>query len=78
MIDGLKLTMTGEEIRRLLDQRIREHEQRAEHWHRECARTPEDQTDEHPLLPDHMCENVVGFHLGRIAKEVRHLPIHAE
>lgn len=57
MIDGLKLTMTGEEIRRLLDQRIREHEQRAEHWHRECARTPEDQTDEHPLLPDHMCEN---------------------
>lgn len=132
MIDGLKVTLTGEQIRRALDERIREHERQAERWKRELTRTPEDQTEECPCLPDHMCENeaerqewradvlefirdhiepgeiyrlsetdlefgellpqkpgwleqeeyeertAVGFHLGRIAKEVRHLPIHAE
>jgi hypothetical protein len=57
MIEGLKLTMTGEEIRTALDARIRVHERRAEHWHHEAERTPESQTEEHPLLPEEMCEN---------------------
>ena len=57
MIDGLKCTMTGEEIRALLDDRIGVHERRIEHWRRQLARTSEDQTEGAPLLPDHLCEN---------------------
>lgn len=56
MIDGLKLTMTGEEIRALLERRIERHNRSAERWKREQSRTPEEQTDEHPL-PEEMCEN---------------------
>jgi hypothetical protein len=55
-IEGLKLTMTGRELRDRLDERIRAHERRAERWKRELARTPADQTEDKPLLPDHMCE----------------------
>jgi hypothetical protein len=57
MVDGLKLTIRGEEIRKLLEQRIDDHQRRARWWKREQARTPAEQTEEHPLLPDHMCEN---------------------
>ena len=57
MIEGLKLTMTGEEIRAALDARIRIHERREAHWRHEAGRTPESQTDEYPLLPEEMCEN---------------------
>ena len=55
-IDGLKLTISGHELRSLLEQRMRDHERRAERWRDEQARTPEQETDE-PLLPDHICEN---------------------
>lgn len=65
MIDGLKCTMTGEEIRALLDQRIRTHARRVEHWSRELARAPEDQTEEAPLVPDHLCENEMERHEWR-------------
>lgn len=57
MIDGLKCTMTGEEIRALLDERIGVHERRMEHWKRRQARTPEDQTEDAPFFPDQICEN---------------------
>ena len=59
MIDGLKLTMTGEEIRTALDERIRVHERRAERWRYEGTRPVESQTDDEPLLPTHICENEV-------------------
>lgn len=65
MIDGLKLTFTGEELRRLLDKRIRRHEQMADHWTREQTRTPEDESDDAPLLPAHMCENESERHAWR-------------
>ena len=58
-IDGLKLTFKGEEIRALLDERRQVHERRAARWRHELTRGPEDQTEERPLLPDHMCENQV-------------------
>ncbi len=71
MIDGLRLTISGEEIRRLLADRIEYHERCVKHWKREQARTPEEQTEDEPLLPEHMCEheserhewrtNVLGF-----------------
>ena len=64
-IDGLKLTMPGEEVRRLLEQRMDDHERRAQRWKREEARTPEEQTEDEPLLPDEMCANEAERHTWR-------------
>jgi hypothetical protein len=64
-IDGLKLTMPGEEIRRLLEQRMDDHQRRAHRWTREQARTPEQQTEDEPLLPDEMCANEAERHTWR-------------
>ena len=66
MIDGLRLTIAGEELKRLLDERVDEHRRCAAHWKGELARTPDDQTDDHPLLPDHICENEAERHEWRI------------
>jgi hypothetical protein len=57
VIEGLRLTLTGEEVRTLLDERIRAHERRIARWKHELTRTPEDQTEDAPLLPEHICEN---------------------
>ena len=65
MIDGLKLTFSGEEIRALLEDRIADHNGSADHWRREQARTPESQTEDAPLLPDHMCEHEEKRHVWR-------------
>ena len=65
MIDGLRLTIPGEELRRLLEERIEDHRHRAEDWKREQARTPEEQTEESPLLPEQMCENEAERHEWR-------------
>ena len=65
MIDGLKVTVTGEELRTLLQKRIEEHLRSAEHWQREQERRPEEQTEHHPLLPEHMCECEVERHEWR-------------
>lgn len=67
MIDGLRLTISGEELRRLLDERVEDHRQCAERWKREQARTPDDQTEDEPLLSDHMCENEADRHDWRAA-----------
>ena len=56
MIDGLKLTMTGEELRELLQKRANAHRAHAAHWNYEASRPAETQTEEEPLLPEHMCE----------------------
>ena len=64
-IDGLKLTMPGEEVRRLLEQRMDDHQRCAQRWQREQARTPEQQTDDEPLLPDEMCGNEAERHTWR-------------
>jgi hypothetical protein len=66
VVDGLKLTMTGEEIRALLAERIECHQRGAERWKTERARTPEDYSDEQPLMPDHICENEAERHAWRI------------
>lgn len=66
MIDGLKLTMTGDELRTCLAERIARHDRQVERWKRELARTPEDQTEEEPLLPDQICENEVERHEWRV------------
>ena len=56
-IDGLSLKFTGSELRELLERRMQYHERCADRWKHEQARTPEDQTEDAPLLPDHMCAN---------------------
>ena len=55
VIDGLKLTISGDELQTLLLDRIHDHQRRAQCWKDEQARTPDQQTEEKPLLPDHMC-----------------------
>ena len=65
MIDGLRLTITGEELRRLLDERIEEHERCVARWKRQQARAPEEQTEDEPLLPEHMCEHEAERHEWR-------------
>ena len=65
MIEGLKLTIPGEDIRRLLKERAEEHRGRADRWTRERARTKEDETEDEPLLPDHMCVNEADEHEWR-------------
>lgn len=56
-IDGLKLKFTGSELRELLERRMHYHERCAGRWKHEQTRTPDDQTEDAPLLPDHMCAN---------------------
>ena len=65
MIDGLKLTMTGEELRRMLQKRADSHRASASRWSHELTRTPDGQTEEDPLLPEHMCENEAERHEWR-------------
>lgn len=65
MIDGLTLTISGEELRTLLEQRIADHQRRAQRWRREQNRTAADQTEDAPLLPEEMCENEAERHEWR-------------
>ena len=66
MIEGLTLTFSGEELRTLLEQQIARHQDRADWWTSETQRTPEDQTEDAPLLPEHMCENEAERHAWRV------------
>src|SRR3954471_5893617 len=45
IIDGLKLTIAGEQLRAIIDERIAEHRRRAEWWTHERERTSEEQTE---------------------------------
>jgi hypothetical protein len=65
MIEGLKLTMTGEELRTLIEQHVAEHQLKAAHWIEEAARTPDNETPETLLLPEHICENEATRHEWR-------------
>jgi hypothetical protein len=65
MIEGLKLTVTGEELANLLERRIESHKRSANRWQRDAARTPEEATDDEPLLPEHICENEAERHEWR-------------
>jgi hypothetical protein len=65
MIDGLMLTFFGEELRALLDERARHHEETARGWTSETQRTPDSETDDAPLLPEQICENEAERHAWR-------------
>jgi hypothetical protein len=65
MIEGLKLTFSGEELRKVLEERIDYHDGCADRWRREQTRTKEDETEDAPLLPEHMCEHEEEEHVWR-------------
>jgi hypothetical protein len=54
MIDGLKLTLSGEKLRALLEERIADHDGYADHWRHQQPRPPQSETEDEALLPDHM------------------------
>ncbi len=63
IIDGLKLTIPGAELRKLLEEAAECHDRRTAFWKREAAR--EDDTEEHPCWPTHICENEAERHEWR-------------
>lgn len=65
MTDGLKLTFSGGELRTLLEERIADHQRCAERWTHEKSRTSEDETEDAPLLPEHICTNEAERHAWR-------------
>jgi hypothetical protein len=65
-IDDLKLAFSGVELHELLDERIESHTASATWWRREAARTPEEQTEDEPLLPEEMCKNEAERHEWRV------------
>ena len=65
MIDGLKLTFSGDELRTLFEQGVRRHEGKAARWRHEARRTTEDETEDAPLLPEPMCEHEAERHTWR-------------
>jgi hypothetical protein len=65
MIDGLRVTMTGDDLRKLLEERMGHHRRSAERWKKERARTAGDQTDDAPPVPEQICENEEDRHLWR-------------
>jgi hypothetical protein len=67
MIEGLKLTMTGEEVRKRLAERVKHHERLVAHYKREAAREPDPKDENDFCLPEHMCEFEQELHEWRVA-----------
>lgn len=67
MIDGLKLTMPGDVLKARVAGRIRLHESAVERYRADLKMDPKDQSDERPLLPDHILESMIDERLDRIA-----------
>ena len=63
MVDGLKLTLTGEELRRLIEVRAEEHRAKAERWEREGERAGDRIADVE--FPQHVCDNEAERHEWR-------------
>src|SRR5262252_9361598 len=66
VVDGLRITIPGDELRRLLDERIAQHERSAAHWKRELIRSADEQTDDEAQQPDEMCANEAIRHEWRV------------
>jgi hypothetical protein len=62
MIVGLKLTITGEELRARLQQRAQEHRVRAECWKRERDKSPEERREDECMRSEDVCDNEAEQH----------------
>ena len=65
MTDGLKLTFSGGELRKLLEERIADHQRCVNRWTHEKSRTSTTETENAPLLPEHICANEAERHTWR-------------
>jgi hypothetical protein len=65
VIDGLKLTFSGEELRALLEERRQAHEEKARGWTSEARQVQADATDAAVVLPGHLCEQEAERHAWR-------------
>jgi hypothetical protein len=77
MIDGLKLTMTGQELRKRLDERVKDHERQAAWYKAEAKREPDPDDENDFGLPEHMCEFEQEFH-GWRAEALAYIREHVE
>jgi hypothetical protein len=77
MIEGLKLTMTGEELRNRLDERVKRHQRAVEHYKREAERQPDPKDEYDFVLPEHMCEYEQELHEWR-AETLAYIREHVE
>lgn len=77
MIEGLKLTMTGEELRKRLDQRVKHHQSVVDHYMREAKREPDPSVEDDYVLPEHMCEFEQELHQWR-AETLAYIREHIE
>lgn len=66
MIDGLKLLMTGEQLRSHVTQRIERLDAAVAQYRADLAMDPKDQTEEHPWLPEHILESMIDEREDRI------------
>src|SRR3954452_4791129 len=64
MIEGLKLTITGEEIRKRLAERIKHHQHLVAHYKREATRELDPNDEYDFVMPEHMCEYEQELHVG--------------
>ena len=67
MIEGLKLHVRGEVLKARVEERIQQHEEAVTRYRKDQEMDPKDQTDEHPLLPDHILESMIDDRQERIA-----------
>jgi hypothetical protein len=56
MIDGLKLTMKGSELKGRVAERIRDHRDTIQRYRKARDRKPDEQTDAEPCLPEQLCD----------------------
>jgi hypothetical protein len=77
MIEGLKLTMTGDEVRKRLAERIKQHQELVAHYMKEAAREPDPEDDYDFVLPEHMCEYEQALH-GWHVKALTYIREHIE
>ena len=76
MIEGLKLTMTGDEVRKRLAERIKHHQELVAHYMKEAAREPDPKDDYDFVLPEHMCEyeqELHGWHAAALTYIREHI-----
>ena len=68
MIDGLKLTMTGEQIRTILVDRIEQRKRSAQAWREDAGKPNEERPEPSCWLPREMCLNAANRAEWRAAR----------
>ena len=67
MVEGLRLTMTGEEVRKQLQDRVKYHERQVAWYKAEAKREPDPKDEYDFVMPEHMCEYEEERHTWRAA-----------